>query len=119
MSQNLFYKIKKIDNKNTGYLEIEHGGEQNRDFCTTGFLADLFRCLPQQKFLRILNVADVEAINIKLFIAGILNNEKLKKIKFSIREKKAVHCSLDTQDLDNLIYFKKKSVFQVYGKLKI
>lgn len=119
ISQNLFYKVKKIDSKNTGYLEIEHGGEQNRDFCTTEFLADLFRCLPQQKSLQILNVADVEPINIKLFITGILNNEKLKKIKFSTRERKAVHCSLDTQDLDNLIHFKKKSVFQVYGKLKI
>ena len=118
ISQNLVYKIKEIDNNNTGYLEIEHGGEQIRDFCTTGFLSELFMYLSQKKIRRVLNVADVEAINIRSLIEGILKNEKMKKIRISSRNIKRVHCSVDTQYLDNLIQFHKKSVFQVYEKLK-
>lgn len=115
---NLMHSIQKIHDTDVGELTIEENGEQIRDFCTSECLARLLQTISSLQTPNVINVADVESINLRALVEGILPKEKMIKIKFLKRTKGKIHCSLNTENLENLITSSKQNIFDVYKKIR-
>ena len=116
-ASNLIDNIRHLEAGRDLKLVIEDNGEQIRDFCTTKFLANLLTNEHNAQFQSTINVANVNAIDIRSLIFKILPKEKIARIKFLDKKKLKIHCSLNTTVLQRSLPFYKKDILEVYKGL--